>query len=66
MMTEQLMYLFSTMFTIAIGCGCLAAGVWLVIRFGAMLTHPDHVAWQCALMVTLGAVLILGGLLLII
>lgn len=64
-MTEQLMYLFSSIFTIAIGCGCLVAGVLLVVRFGAMLLHPDHVTWQCALMVTLGTVLILGGLLVI-
>ena len=65
-MIEQLMYLFSTLFTIAIGCGCLAAGIWLVIRFGIMLAHPDHVAWQCALMITLGIIFILGGLLLIV
>lgn len=64
-MTEQLMYLLSSIFAIAIGCSCLGTGLLLVIRFGAMLLHPDHVSWQCALMVTLGAVLILGGLLII-
>lgn len=62
-MIEQLMYLFLSICTIGIGSLCLCAGVLLVIRFGAMLTQPDHVTWQCTLMITLGVMLILGGLL---
>ena len=65
MMIEQLIYLFVSICIISIGSLSLCAGALLVIRFGAMLTQPDHVIWQCALMITLGVILILGGLLII-
>lgn len=65
MMLLQLMYLLSSIFVTIIGCTCLGVGLLLIIKFAAMLTDSDHVGWQCFLMISLGAVIILGGLLLI-
>lgn len=62
MMTEQLMYLLSNMFTVISGSVCLAVGCLLLFYYGkAWLAADGRAAWQCVAAVIAGLIVLVSG-----